>query len=134
MMREPPFSLLPRPAPRALRGARLLVLGLGDTGLSVARFAAREGAAVRVADTREHPPCRDRFDGELHLGPFDEDQPATRRPRGAPVEQQREAAVARGGGRLLVKPAHQLATREALRGFDRVRRPVAHDARRRLTR
>ncbi|HEX7053661.1 MAG TPA: UDP-N-acetylmuramoyl-L-alanine--D-glutamate ligase [Burkholderiales bacterium] len=71
-MREPLFSLLPRPAPLALRGARLLVLGLGDTGLSVARFAAREGAAVRVADTREHPPCRDRFDGELHLGPFAE--------------------------------------------------------------
>jgi UDP-N-acetylmuramoylalanine--D-glutamate ligase len=68
MMREPFFSLLPTPARSALRGRKLLVLGLGDTGLSVARFAAREGAAVRVADTRAHPPRRADFAGEFHAG------------------------------------------------------------------
>jgi UDP-N-acetylmuramoylalanine--D-glutamate ligase len=70
MMREPLFSLLPRPAPTPLRGKGLLVLGLGDTGLSVARFAAREGARVRVADTRAEPPRRADFAGEFHGGPF----------------------------------------------------------------
>ena len=70
MMREPFFSLLPRPAPMPLRGKRLLVLGLGDTGLSVARFAAREGARVRVADTRAEPPRRADFSGEFAAGPF----------------------------------------------------------------
>jgi UDP-N-acetylmuramoylalanine--D-glutamate ligase len=34
----------------------VLVLGLGDTGLSAARFLAMRGARVRVADTRESPP------------------------------------------------------------------------------
>lgn len=71
MMREAFFSLLPTPARTPLAGKRLLVLGLGDTGLSVARFAAREGAAVRVADTRANPPRRDAFAGEFHGGPFD---------------------------------------------------------------
>lgn len=70
MMREPFFSLLPRPVPVALRGRKLLVLGLGDTGLSVARFAAQQGAAVRVADTRANPPRRADFGGEFQSGPF----------------------------------------------------------------
>jgi UDP-N-acetylmuramoylalanine--D-glutamate ligase len=70
MMREPFFALLPRPSPFPLRGKRLLVLGLGDTGLSVARFAEREGAAVRVADTRPNPPRRAEFGGEFRGGPF----------------------------------------------------------------
>jgi UDP-N-acetylmuramoylalanine--D-glutamate ligase len=33
-----------------------VVLGLGITGLSMARYLAREGAGVRVADTRRAPP------------------------------------------------------------------------------
>ena len=70
MMREPFFSLLPRPAPFSLHGRKVLVLGLGDTGLSVARFAAREGAQVRVADTRADPPRRSAFNGEFRPGPF----------------------------------------------------------------
>jgi UDP-N-acetylmuramoylalanine--D-glutamate ligase len=70
MMREAFFTLLPRPAPASLRGSKLLVLGLGDTGLSVARFAESEGAAVRVADTRRDPPRRADFAGEFHAGPF----------------------------------------------------------------
>ncbi len=37
-------------------GSRVLVLGLGDTGLSMTRWLAARGAAVRVADTRSRPP------------------------------------------------------------------------------
>ena len=37
-------------------GKLALVLGLGETGLSMARFLARRGARVRVADTRAEPP------------------------------------------------------------------------------
>ena len=40
-----------------LQGRSALVLGLGETGLSMARFLARRGARVRVADTRETPPA-----------------------------------------------------------------------------
>ena len=70
MMREPPFSLLRKPPPLELKGARLLVLGLGDSGLSVARWAGREGARVRAADTRDAPPRKQDFKGELHTGAF----------------------------------------------------------------
>src|SRR5438046_5476069 len=69
MMREPPFNLLPRPRPVALTGRRVLVLGLGDTGLSAARWIEHQGATAPVADTRESPPRRDDFAGELHTGP-----------------------------------------------------------------
>ena len=33
----------------------VLVLGLGESGLAMARWCARHGARVRVADTREAP-------------------------------------------------------------------------------
>lgn len=39
-----------------LSGRRVLVLGLGDTGLSMARWLKRHGADVSVADTRADPP------------------------------------------------------------------------------
>ena len=35
---------------------RALVLGLGDSGLAIARWLARQGWALRVADTRDAPP------------------------------------------------------------------------------
>jgi UDP-N-acetylmuramoylalanine--D-glutamate ligase len=70
MMRESAFRLLPRPAPLALAGRRVLVLGLGDTGLSVARYAERHGARVRVADTRAKPPRLAELAGDVHLGAF----------------------------------------------------------------
>ena len=71
MMREAAFELLPRPARVALAGKRLLVLGLGDTGLSVARWAERRGARVRVADTRPAPPRARDYTGDLRLGAFE---------------------------------------------------------------
>lgn len=37
-------------------GTRALVLGLGRTGLAVARYLQRTGVAARVADTRAEPP------------------------------------------------------------------------------
>ena len=40
-----------------LNGRTVLVLGLGETGLSMARWIAREGGTVRVADTRDAPPA-----------------------------------------------------------------------------
>ena len=70
MMREPAFSLLPTPAPMALKDQRVLVLGLGDTGLSVARWVEREGGKARVADTRAAPPGLKNFHGEFHGGAF----------------------------------------------------------------
>ena len=39
-----------------LQGQTVLVLGLGESGLAMARWCARSGASVRVADTREAPP------------------------------------------------------------------------------
>ncbi len=41
---------------RSLHGLRVLVLGLGASGLAMVRWCARQGAQVTVADTRETPP------------------------------------------------------------------------------
>jgi len=60
MMREP-LSLLEK---------RVLVLGLGDTGLSVARWVERQGGRVRAADTRDAPPRAADYKGDLRTGPF----------------------------------------------------------------
>ena len=40
----------------ALQGQTVLVLGLGESGLAMARWCAAHGAAVRVWDSRESPP------------------------------------------------------------------------------
>ncbi|HEV2431788.1 MAG TPA: UDP-N-acetylmuramoyl-L-alanine--D-glutamate ligase [Burkholderiales bacterium] len=69
-MREPPFQQLPSPRPTPLVGRRVLVLGLGDTGISLSRWIEREGGRVRMADSRRDPPRRGDFAGELHTGPF----------------------------------------------------------------
>lgn len=39
-----------------LSGKHVLVLGLGESGLALARWCLRQGARVRVADTRSTPP------------------------------------------------------------------------------
>jgi UDP-N-acetylmuramoylalanine--D-glutamate ligase len=71
-MREPLFNLLPRPEPVDLAGLRVLVLGLGDTGLSVARWVEHQGGRARVADSRAEPPRARDFGGELVTGAFSE--------------------------------------------------------------
>jgi UDP-N-acetylmuramoylalanine--D-glutamate ligase len=48
-----------------LKGRKVVVLGLGDTGLSMARWLARHGAAVRVADSRAEPPHAARLARDL---------------------------------------------------------------------
>jgi UDP-N-acetylmuramoylalanine--D-glutamate ligase len=48
-----------------LAGKQALVLGLGITGLSMARWLVRQGAEVRAADTRESPPCATQVADEL---------------------------------------------------------------------
>jgi len=72
MMREPAFQHLPAPSPTPLVGRRVLVLGLGDSGLSLARWIEREGGKVRMADSRRDPPRRKDYSGELHVGSFSE--------------------------------------------------------------
>jgi UDP-N-acetylmuramoylalanine--D-glutamate ligase len=60
-----------------LSGKNVLVLGLGDTGLSCARWLAARGALVSVADSRAAPPHAGRLaellpQVPLHTGPFDD--------------------------------------------------------------
>jgi UDP-N-acetylmuramoylalanine--D-glutamate ligase len=57
--------------------AKTLIVGLGTTGLSCARFLARQGVQVAVADSRQHPPGLDALNAEypdiaVFLGPFDD--------------------------------------------------------------
>jgi UDP-N-acetylmuramoylalanine--D-glutamate ligase len=59
-----------------LSGKKVLVLGLGDTGLSCARWLAARGAQVSVSDSRETPPHASRLaellpQVPLHTGAFD---------------------------------------------------------------
>jgi UDP-N-acetylmuramoylalanine--D-glutamate ligase len=70
-MNGAPHTLLPLET-----GTRALVLGLGRTGLSCARYLRRKGLEVRVADTRSDPPgaaaLREQVpDADLRAGPFD---------------------------------------------------------------
>lgn len=55
----------------------VLVLGIGESGLAMARWCAREGARLRVADSRTRPPGLEALrtmapTAECVLGPFDE--------------------------------------------------------------
>jgi len=59
----------------ALKDKKVLVLGLGETGLSSVRWLAAHGARLSVADTRENPPGLDTLKAELpqvtiHTGAF----------------------------------------------------------------
>jgi UDP-N-acetylmuramoylalanine--D-glutamate ligase len=62
------------PAGNGVR-CRSMVLGLGATGLSLARFLAEQGDALLIADTREKPPGlaalqKEGLDVELSLGEY----------------------------------------------------------------
>ena len=55
--------------------SRVLVVGLGETGVAAARWCVRNGVAVRVADTRQAPAGLDALTTsvdvaalDLHLG------------------------------------------------------------------
>jgi UDP-N-acetylmuramoylalanine--D-glutamate ligase len=59
-----------------LQGKHVLVLGLGESGLASALWCARQGARVRVADTRAAPPYLDELmrraaSAEFCAGEFD---------------------------------------------------------------
>jgi len=58
-----------------LRNQSVLVIGLGETGLSLARWLTAQGAQVCVADSRATPPGADTLYKEMpqvdaHFGPF----------------------------------------------------------------
>ena len=48
-----------------LQGQHILILGLGASGMAMARWCVRMGAEVVVADTREHPPQQSTLQQEL---------------------------------------------------------------------
>ncbi|HMY77774.1 MAG TPA: UDP-N-acetylmuramoyl-L-alanine--D-glutamate ligase, partial [Thauera aminoaromatica] len=52
---------------RALTGKHVLVLGLGESGLAMARWCALRGARVRVADSRAVPPGVDALKADAPL-------------------------------------------------------------------
>lgn len=59
----------------ALKDKKVLVLGLGETGLSVLRWLRTQGALLSAADTRENPPGIEALKAELpevhiHAGAF----------------------------------------------------------------
>lgn len=61
-----------------LKDKNVLVLGLGDTGLSALRWLKRQGALLSVADTRQAPPGLDILQRELpevpmYLGSFSQE-------------------------------------------------------------
>ncbi|HKT99108.1 MAG TPA: UDP-N-acetylmuramoyl-L-alanine--D-glutamate ligase, partial [Paraburkholderia sp.] len=51
----------------------VLVLGLGESGLAMARWCARHGCRLRVADTREAPPGLAKLVPELAARGIDAD-------------------------------------------------------------
>lgn len=60
-----------------IKDKKVLVLGLGETGLSALRWLKTQGAILSVADTREVPPGMAALNTELpevvlHTGPFSE--------------------------------------------------------------
>jgi UDP-N-acetylmuramoylalanine--D-glutamate ligase len=58
-----------------LRDKKVLVLGMGDTGLSMTKWLTRLGAEVRIADNRTAPPNREALEQvipatKIYNGPF----------------------------------------------------------------
>lgn len=90
----------------SLKDKQILVLGLGDTGLSALRWLNRQGARLSVADTRDNPPGMDVLKAELpqvtlHTGAFNAAMFADKdlvvsSPGVALSEPEIQAAIARG--------------------------------------
>lgn len=71
------LALMTMDAERVMAG-KVLVVGCGRTGLSCARYLARQGRQVAVTDSRSEPPCLQAMHEELpdvalFLGGFDAD-------------------------------------------------------------
>ncbi len=62
---DTPTDPLTEQALHPLQGQNILVLGLGDSGLAMARWCVRGGAQVTVADTRAAPPQLATLQAEL---------------------------------------------------------------------
>ncbi|MDR2690255.1 MAG: UDP-N-acetylmuramoyl-L-alanine--D-glutamate ligase [Azoarcus sp.] len=86
-----------------LAGKRFLVLGLGESGLAMAKWLHRQGGVVRVADSRENPPNREALAAvapeiEVVGGPFRaemfDDADYIARSPGVPISTPALAAVA----------------------------------------
>jgi len=89
------------------KARRTLVVGLGATGLSVARYLSRQGVPVAIVDSRENPPGLEQLRAELpadvalFLGGFHEEAFARAEqivisPGVSAAEPEIAAAVARG--------------------------------------
>ena len=97
-------------AMNSLRDQTVLILGLGESGLAMARWCARCGAAVRVWDSREAPPQLDalrsavpdaeRLSGALEAHQIDGVQRVLKSPGLAPQDERIEPllAAARASG------------------------------------
>jgi UDP-N-acetylmuramoylalanine--D-glutamate ligase len=91
-----------------LQDTAVLILGLGASGLAMARWCVRHGAQVTVADTRERPPGLESLRAELptalfeHVGQFNADL----------VEGRKIRAVCRSPG---LSPAQTAPVLEAAR-------------------
>jgi UDP-N-acetylmuramoylalanine--D-glutamate ligase len=107
---------------RHLEGITVLVLGLGESGLAMARWCARCGASVRVWDSRAEPPqaaalaaqvpAATRLGGELADAAFDGVQLVLKSPGLAPADPCIAAPLARAQDRgLLVQGELDLFTR-----------------------
>jgi UDP-N-acetylmuramoylalanine--D-glutamate ligase len=58
------------PSAVAMRDIHVLILGLGTSGMAMARWCTRQGAQVTVADTREAPPALQALREELPQAQF----------------------------------------------------------------
>ena len=67
---QPVPAQWPLNAEQHLQGQRVLILGLGASGMAMARWCVRAGAQVTVADTRQAPPQLQALQAELPVVQF----------------------------------------------------------------
>ncbi|MCX7897376.1 MAG: UDP-N-acetylmuramoyl-L-alanine--D-glutamate ligase [Rhodocyclaceae bacterium] len=67
----------PPSPPDSLDGRRVLIIGLGESGIASARWCLRAGARVTIIDSRNKPPALDELmrrglQADFHVQPFDQ--------------------------------------------------------------